>query len=145
MKEPIFTWDAETKKTTCTIIFDNKQFCGCAYCHPDDDDMASEKTGSEIALRRAMIKAYKYQKLCLKEQLSALKQLYYSMSRSKKFNENSYENKMLQSQISLISFDLATVKETIAMEEQSVKAYIANKEDFYQRIRRNRRKDNLNK
>ena len=61
-----------------------------------DQDMMSEKTGCEIANRRAEIMVLKgYVKNELKPRLRALKQLYYSMNRSKYFNEKSYENKML--------------------------------------------------
>lgn len=101
--------------------------------------MRSEKVGFEIAYRRAKI-----QKLCsardneLKPRLAALKQLYYSMAHSSQFNPKSYENKMLQKQIRMIEFDLATIKEILAYERTSLKAYITLKDELYQKLRANR-------
>lgn len=53
---PEFTWDEETGIAIC-IITDDKQrtFIGEATCHPDDTDMRSERTGCELAFRRAKL------------------------------------------------------------------------------------------
>jgi queuine/archaeosine tRNA-ribosyltransferase len=93
-----------------------KVFSGSARCHPDDTDMMSEKTGCEIALRRAKINTLKGYRDELKIALNTLNHLYYSMNKSKRFNEKSYENRMLQRRIRQITFDLATTKEMIASE-----------------------------
>ena len=138
--EPIFSWSPEQKCAVCAITDDNKTFYGTAYCDPEDEDMMSEKTGYEIAYRRARIKACRYTKNQLKERLAALNQLYYSMNRSKKFNEKSYENRMLQRQLRLIKDDLATVKDMIATEEQNLRNFIENKDKFYKKVRANRNK-----
>ena len=104
-------------------------------------DMASEKVGCEIAYSRAAIDSIKYERdNVIKPSLRALKQLYYSMKHSKKFNPKSYENKMLQRQIQMINFDLATIKDMLAGEEQRLIEYITEKDKFYQHIRRNRAK-----
>lgn len=67
------------------------------------------------------------------------------MNKSLKFNPKSYENRMLQRQIRMINFDLTTVKETIAMEEQNLKSYIEKKDVFYNHIRKNRDQKDKNK
>lgn len=126
---------------SCILTDGKKVFCGVAVCHPDDEDMMNEKTGCEIAYRRAKIESFRHYRDSLKLQLNALNQLYYSMNRSKHFNPKSYENKMLQRQIQMIKSDLATAKEMIAGEQQALKEYIDNKEEFYQAIRRNRKQD----
>ena len=72
--------------------------------------------------------------------LKALKQAYYSMNQSKKFNPKSYENKMLQRQIRQIEFDLDTIRDMLATEEQNLREYIQEKDKFYKRIRHNREK-----
>ena len=113
---PIFNWDAESGIASCILSNGEKVFTGFAHCHPDDVDMKGEKTGCEIALRRAKINALRGYRDELKTKLAALNQLYYSMNTSKRFNEKSYENKMLQRQIRQINFDLATTKEMIASE-----------------------------
>ena len=143
-KEPKFTWDAEKGQVVCELSDGQNKFIGAAYCHPDDFDMKNEMTGCEIASRRAFIKYLKFQKKMLKERLGALNQLYHNMIRSKHFNENSYENKMLQSQIHLINSDLATIKEMVADEEQRLKEYINLKDNFYKTIRKNRKSRQAN-
>lgn len=101
--------------------------------------MKSEKTGCEIAFRRAKIHAMQDYKNELKIKLSALNQLYYSMKHSTHFNEKSYENKMLQRQIRLINLDLDTAKEIIANEQKSLKEYIDAKDSFYKNTRARRK------
>ena len=136
--EPVFNWSKEEGTTVCAISDGKNTFYGMAHCHPDDADMMSEKTGCEIAYRRACIKAYKHSVSQLKERLAALNQLYYSMKHSKNFNSKSYENKMLQRQIRLIKSDLAAVKEMIVHEELGLNALIVAKEEFYKAIRKQR-------
>ena len=142
--EPIFHWDEETGKAACIVSNGEKVYTGFAQCHPDDNDMASEKTGCEIALRRAKINALRGYRDELKTRLSALNQYYHSMNMSCKFNEKSYENKMLQRQIRQIKFDLDTTKEMIANEELNLRAYIKSKDVFYTQTRKRRQKDNNN-
>lgn len=139
---PIFNWDAESGVASCILSDGEKVFTGFARCHPEDADMSSEKTGCEIALRRAKISALRGYRDELKTKLSALNQLYYSMNRSKRFNEKSYENIMLQRQIRQIDFDLTTTKEMIASEELSLRAYITSKDVFYTQTRKRRQKAN---
>ena len=142
--EPIFHWDETTGMASCILSDGEKVFTGFARCHPDDIDMKGEKTGCEIAFRRARISALRGYRDELKIRLSALNQLYYSMNKSNKFNEKSYENKMLQRQIRMINFDLATTKEMIVGEEQRLMEYLSEKEKFYNKIRSNRKKANNN-
>lgn len=124
----------------CTIRYNNFIARGTAKCHPDDEDMKNNHTGCEIAMRRASIQLYRYHRDTLKAQLQALNQLYYSMNKSKNFNEQSYENKMLQRQINLIKTDLDTIKEMIVETQENLRIYIKQKDDFYTTIRANRAK-----
>lgn len=145
--EPIFNWDEDAGVASCILSDGEKVFTGFAQCHPDDKDMSSEKTGCEIAFRRARINALRGYRDELKIKLKALNQLFYSMNRSYKFNEKSYENKMLQRQIRMIDFDLTTTKEMIATEEQSLRQYLSDKDKFYtktriRRIERAKKADN---
>ena len=112
---------------------------GEAQCHPDDMDMESEKTGCEIAFKRAKIKLYQAYKNELEIKIKAIHDLYYSLNQSKSFNENSYESKMMRRQLRLLQFDLTTAKEIIAIEKKFLKEYIDSKENFYKRIRANRK------
>ena len=144
-KEPNFNWDEETRTMTCQIS--NPQghiFIGTATCHEDDIDMMSQRTGAEIAFRRAKIEALRsVRDTDLKPRLAALNQLYYSMNQSSKFNEKSYENYMLQRQIRLIKFDLTTINEMIAYERESLKGLIESKDEFYKKVRARRNQDKI--
>ena len=142
--EPIFNWDEETGISSCIVSDGEKVYTGFAQCHPDDEDMKGQKTGCEIAFRRARINALRGYRDELKIQLKALNQLYYSMNRSTKFNEKSYENRMLQRQIRMINFDLTTTKEMIATEQENLRTYIKEKDEFYNKTRMRRKKANIN-
>ena len=142
--EPIFNWDEETGISSCIVSDGEKVYTGFAQCHPDDEDMKGQKTGCEIAFRRARINALRGYRDELKIQLKALNQLYYSMNRSTKFNEKSYENRMLQRQIRMINFDLTTTKEMIATEQENLRTYIKEKDEFYNKTRMRRKKANVN-
>ena len=136
--EPIFNWDEEAGIASCILSDGEKIYTGFAQCHPDDEDMKGQKTGCEIAFRRARINALRGYRDELKIRLATLKQLYHSMNISYRFNEKSYENKMLQRQIRMINFDLTTTKEMIATEEQNLRAYIKEKDEFYNKTRKRR-------
>ena len=135
-QEPIFNWDPEEGVASCIIKYKNQTFCGVAMCHEEDKDMMSEKTGMEIAYRRATIDYLKYVRdMELKPALKALKQLYYTMKHSTHFNPKSYENSKLQRHIRMYEFDLETINELIADERKNLKDYIDKKDEFYKKTR----------
>ena len=135
-QEPIFNWDPEEGVASCIIKYKNQTFCGVAMCHEEDKDMMSEKTGMEIAYRRATIDYLKYVRdMELKPALKALKQLYYTMKHSTHFNPNSYENSKLQRHIRMYEFDLETINELIINERKNLKDYIDKKDEFYKKTR----------
>ena len=144
MREPVFNFNKETNMATCTLKKGNKYYTGHAICHADDLDMMTEKTGYEIAYRRAKINMLRDIKNELKIKKEAYVHLHSLMSNSKSFNLESYENKTLRRQIRLINDDLATTKEILATEEQMLREYITEKDKFYKRIRANRKKADLN-
>ena len=110
-KEPKFIWNEKTGIAICTI---DDKFTGTAYCHEDDTDMKSEKVGCEIAYNRALLKYLKHEKNnVIIPSFRALKQLYYSMEQSKRFNPKSYEIVMLKRQIENWKFDLDTINDAI--------------------------------
>lgn len=138
-KEPVYTWDGVL--ATCTIIDESgRTFVGEAVVHEKDMDFASEKTGCTIATTRAAIKYLQSVKRdSLKPQLEALKQLYYSMKHSKNFNPKSYENRMLQRQISIKETDIHTINLEIQKHREFLVNYLNDKETFYQAARRRRK------
>lgn len=135
-QKPIFNWDPEEGVASCIIKYKNQTFCGVAMCHEEDKDMMSEKTGMEIAYRRATIDYLKYVRdMELKPALKALKQLYYTMKHSTHFNPKSYENSKLQRHIRMYEFDLETINELIDNERKNLKDYIDKKDEFYKKTR----------
>jgi hypothetical protein len=101
--------------------------------------MLSEKVGHTIAHERAYINFLAdFRDGKIVPTLDALKQFYYTINKSKKYNKNSYESRMLQRQIRLVEEDLATIRSLIAEEKQGLKDYINYKEVFYQRVRKKR-------
>lgn len=137
-------YDKDTFLAKASLEIDGRKFTAYAKCSPNDKDMESQIVGCEIASQKLIIKTLKEYKRDLKIGLASLEQLYYSMNRNKHFNEKSYENKMLQSQIQLFKNDLATVNKTIAEKEQDLKEYIKIKEELYVKLRRIRKKGNSN-
>ena len=138
------SYDKETFLATATVEIDGRKFASYAKCSSNDADMESPIVGCEIAGKKVLIKALKEYKRELKTGLASLEQLYYSMNRSKHFNEKSYENKMLQSQIQLFKNDLATISKEIAEREQELKEYIKIKDDLYKKLRKIRKRGNSN-
>lgn len=139
MNTPKFEWYEEDRQAICKLHTKYGTFTGIASCHPDDEDMMSEKVGCEIAYSRAAIESLKYERdNVIKPSLKALKQLYYSMNRSKRFNPKSYEYKMLKRQIECWEFDLAVINDMIDTERTWIRDYINTKEALYQNIRANR-------
>lgn len=137
--KPTFEWNSDAGIAICIIHTPYGDFSGSATCHTDDKDMMSEKVGCEIAYSRATIKMLVYQRDCqIKPALKALKQLYYSMKHSKKFNPKSYENVMLRRQIENWEFDLNTVNDILDTEKKYVHDYIITKELLYQDLRAKR-------
>lgn len=138
--QPTFMWDEESRTAICTLYDkqSGKTYIGTATCHPDDVDFMSEKTGCDIAFRRAKIEFLRGLRDEQKCQLQALKHVYHTMNRSKYFNPKSYENKMLQRHTHSIEFDLATTKEILANELQGLKYVIDEKDKFYKRTRARR-------
>ena len=143
--QPEFTWNEMTGESTCVLTDDkNRVFVGTAQCHPNDYDMASERTGCELAFRRAKLEYFRtIRDAELKPALAALEHLYASMVHSTHFEANSYEARTIRKHIHQIKFDLTTIKEMIASEYQGITDYIKGKDKVYQRIR-NKNQDNFN-
>lgn len=132
-----FKTEEDGKVTKCIIHINGKGvFTGYAICHEDDADMKSELTGKHISYQRAYIKYLKYCSRCeVKPALAALKQLYYSMNKSKYYNDSSYEVKMLKAQMAMKETELDLINEEIRIAETDLDSYIKVKEEKYKLIR----------
>ena len=139
--KPRFEWDEEKGIATCTIYYKNKKYTGSATCHELDNDMKSEKAGTQLAIWRAEIDYYKHIKNDeILPSIRALKHLYSTMVQSKQFNENSYENKRLWKQIRSYEADLTVINHELAVLKENIKDYIQEKDKFYKQIRKHRSK-----
>ena len=134
---PEFYFDPETRVATCALREQNgRGYVGMAMCHPEDEDMMSEKTGYKIALRRMEIEALRaYKRDELEQGLKALKQLYYSMKHSGQFNKKSYEAKMLYRQIKIYQAEINELQLQINSLKDNVKEYIDFKDSLYRKFR----------
>lgn len=138
-----FFFDEDKGITTCNYRIGDKNFIGKAYCHSDDSDFKAKITGESISERRAKIKHLKYELNCnLRPGLAALKQLYFSVDRSKSYNKTDYLAKALVRQIKIKESEIDLLKDIIKDQEDSLKDYIDEKEKLYQRLRKMRDKEN---
>lgn len=135
-RQPQYLWNENTGTAIATIFYKNYTFTGEAQCHPDDQDMMSKLTGQTIAEYRATLKYLRFIRDCeLQPQLKSLKQLYYSINRSKYFNTKSYEAKMLFRQINILEEDLKETKYLINVIKNELTAYLNNKEHDHATLR----------
>lgn len=143
--EPKFSWHPDTGTAICVLTDDkNRTFVGEAMCHPNDEDMMSERTGCELAFRRAKLEYLRTVRDAeLKPALAALEHLYACMVHSTHFEANSYEARTIRKHIHQTKFDLTTIKEMIASEYQGITDYIKGKDKVYKRIR-NKNQGNSN-
>lgn len=136
-KQPIFTY--ENGHATCTVVDSlGRIFKGEARCSDEDRDFESALIGGTIAEMRAQISAAKTYRDDLKIQLTALKQLYYSMKYSNHFNPKSYEAKRLFHHINLLNNDLEIAKHQLAVLKLDLYEYIRDKDECHAKIRKSR-------
>lgn len=122
----------------CVISSKNKTYVGTAQCREEDRDMMSEKTGCEIAYRRAQINMLKSlrDELCI--ELKGLKKYYYTICNSKYYNKKNYMAVMLQRQIVMREESLAELREMLLDAQENLKQYMNAKAKFYDMIRKRR-------
>lgn len=145
MIKSVYSWNPETFEAGCILYYNNNTFVGYAIAHPDDRDLAGQLTGCTIAEARANIALLQHRRDNeIIPGLKALNQLYYSMKHSKKYNEKSYENKMLYRQIKNLEEDLKLTKDLIKNYKESLKKYIKEKDERFKQIRAYRNKKGIN-
>lgn len=138
-KPASFSYDSATGKTTCIIKYKNTEFVGEAQCHPDDNDMQSERVGCYIAEMRAAIKYLQHIKNNeLRPKLEVLQHLESVYTVSPHCDNESYELIILRRQIRFVLRELATAQNEIAMVKQNLKEYIDLKDKLYQKIRKDK-------
>lgn len=102
--------------------------------------MCSEKTGQEIAYRRAEIELLQQCRSDVKFELKSLKQLFYSINKSKYFNKKSYEGRAICRHVRIKEAELEGLTNAVTDRKKALKEFIDSKDEFYQAIRANRKK-----
>lgn len=116
------------------MIYDNKTFIGTAQCHPDDEDVASERVGAIIAESRAAIKYFQYLKEKTKHQIEIL---YHILSYRN--TERTKEQKRIYKLYTNLKNDLIQYDERIKLEKQLLIQYLNEKDKIFQKIRENKK------
>ena len=145
MKRITYDWDPVNGTSICTIRDHEKVFYGMAYCREEDRDMMSEKTGMTIAMMRAQIEQLiDTRDNELKPSLKALKVYLNTINQSQRHSPDSYEAKMLQRQIKQYEEKINLIQDMIRTTKGSLKIYMNDKAEFYNKVRANRDKDKNN-
>ncbi|MDV3428508.1 MAG: hypothetical protein LIR50_16060 [Bacillota bacterium] len=136
--KPQFTWDEESGVATCILTDGKEVYIGVAKCCDIDRDMMNEKTGCEIALKRATINYYKsVRNHELIPSLNTLKGIEFTL---KTGNYDSKSLSVIQKKINKIQQDLDIIKYLLIEQKESLTEYISAKDDFYKQVRKNREK-----
>lgn len=137
--KPNFSWDEKDGMAICVLSDGKDVYIGTARCCEEDRDMMNEKTGCEIALKRAMIEYYRnIRDHELIPALNALKGIAFTFKNCK---QNHDSQQIIQRQIYKINSDLKLIKGLILEEQKSLNDYLVAKDTFYKQIRANRQKD----
>ena len=138
----IYIWDEAEGIATCKISNGKDEFIGKAFCHGKDNDMKSEKVGCIIASARARIAMYQNLKKEETIRYKTLVHFYSLINHGNRSNPESYEVKMLLKQIQSHREAIKAIDEDIELERKTLKGYIDDKDNMYQKIRKNREKKN---
>lgn len=141
LKKPIFGWDEETGVATC-VLYDNKNhtYAGIAHCHPNDKDMCSKLVGFQIAYKRAYITFLKKLKNILSDRKHFLEVIIKEMKDSPYFSEKDFGVRKINKELNKLENNLINTKIFIKKMDKELSEYIADKEEFYQKIRTKRAK-----
>ena len=137
MRKPEYSWNEEMGVAKCVLYYKDLEFCGTAYCHPEDRDMKNKLMGQRIAEKRAILEFLRFiRDYEIKIKLDTLNHYYYGIKQSKNFNKESYEVKSLYRQIHLLEKDLVLVRQEISDTKNMIKGYIEQKEQEHNKLRK---------
>lgn len=138
-------WDSENGIATCILTDRGARYIGTAHCHDQDKDFCSEKTGLEIAEKRAMLKLAKKFKNDTLIKYETLKRMYNILANNGKVPEGSYELEVIKREMAATYSYYLMYKEGIRAMYQELDEYIKNKATIYSILRRNRSRNELDK
>ena len=121
----------------CDLTYNDLTFTGEARCHPDDQDVKSERTGYFIAETRVNIEKLRW---CRDYEVMPMvkhyRHFYDCLSHSSKFNPDSYETKRIKWELKKWENALTEIREEIKNEREYLTKYISEKDKLYQKIRK---------
>lgn len=142
MKDIIEHWDEEHGVARCIINYKTRSGIelngiGIAECSPEDSDFMSERTGSVIAEYRAEIDLIrKINKYEIKPAIAALKHVYCTMVKSKRYNSDSYEAIRLKKELAHLMDEFEENKNMITSLKTDLNFYMDSKDKFYKELRK---------
>lgn len=137
--EPQFDWDEKKGVATCILTDGKNLFMGISKCCPEDKDMQNEKTGCEIALMRAKIDFFKHVRDNeLIPSQKVLKSLLFTFNQ---INADAKSKEVIQRQLQKTNSELDTIRDLLVGQKMYLSNYLAKKDEFYKKIRKNREKD----
>lgn len=123
-----YKWDDVRKIATYSIYYNNKVFTGYAFSHPNDEDLANEKTGLTIAEMRAEIKLYKHIRDCeVIPAYKCLKHLNHIIGQGE-HNKKNRETRLLYREMIRLEKEIIVYTEEIKKINAKIKSYIEEKE-----------------
>lgn len=123
----------------CTINNQYGSFEGAAFCHPEDNDMCSKRTGEQISYHRAIIKSLQHERdNILIPQIKALEHAISLIKMKENAETPSDAFNILKRQLNNYRWQLITIRQLLIKERKELRNYIQTKEKMYQKIRRTR-------
>lgn len=134
-KEPQYYFDEESGVAGCVLFYNDKEIEGSALCHPQDEDMKSEKVGCHIAESRALTKYYKVLREETIVSLRALNEYYDKLKKNEYYDENSFPVILLKQTIEEKEKELKEIRALIKEEQKELYTYINLKDKMYVMMR----------
>ena len=97
-----YNFSTDENYSYCELRYNNLTFTGIAQCHPEDEDMKSERTGYFIAETRANIQKLQWVRdYEILPMYKHYKHFYDCLSHSSKFNKDSFEARAIYKELKI--------------------------------------------
>lgn len=121
----------------CYLKYGTMTFYGEARCHPEDEDMKSERTGYFIAECRANLQLMRWRRdYEIMPMVKEYKHLYNSLAQSPKFDKESCAAKAILREWKKWERELEATREDIKNEKNYLRNYIIEKDKLHNKIRK---------
>ena len=138
MREPKFTYLEDVGIVSCIIEDKNKYYYGDAFCHDEDMQFFSKRTGEQIAASRAYLEYLKDIRDTIKTELKAFKHFYSCIKQHQNFNENEYSVRFLLRTIKKLEIELKEAQSAVIEERNNLKLFLDSKDKLYREVEKRR-------